>query len=108
LSYILFVRIIISMSNVAAAETAAADALTAIVRAGARVLEREPWRVMRIVRGADSMSMAQLGAELARRRRAGPPSDLNVAIALAQLHTALQTPEFALAWSQWLSDQRGD
>jgi hypothetical protein len=88
-----------------AVETAAADALAAIVSAGARLLEREPWRVMRIVRGAESMSMAELVAEMARRRRIGPPADLNLAIATAQLNAALRAPQFALAWSQWLADR---
>ncbi|MGA2794563.1 MAG: hypothetical protein ABSE69_13725, partial [Roseiarcus sp.] len=65
----------------------------------------EPWRVARIVRGAEAMTIVQLRAHVARRRRGAPPADLNLAIALAQLSLALEAPTFEAAWIAWLSSR---
>ena len=80
---------------------AASDAIGIVIDAGARILPAEPWRVIRIMRGADAMTIAELCAEVARRRRATPSSDLNRAIALAQLSRALESPDFLAAWAEW-------
>ena len=77
----------------------AAKALAAIVETGASILVAEPWRVARIIRGADDMSIHELAAQLARRRRAGPPADLNRAIGMAQLALALKSPRFCAIWA---------
>jgi hypothetical protein len=89
-------------------ETRAAGALAAVVRSGARILEDEPWRIARIVRGADAMTIAELRAHVERRRRAGLPADHNLAIALAQLSLALEAPTFDEIWVAWLSSHRGE
>jgi hypothetical protein len=75
-------------------------AIEAIVEAGARLLIDEPWRVGRIIRGADGMTLRQLADEATRRRALAPPTDFNRALALAQLNRALEAPRFALAWSE--------
>jgi hypothetical protein len=77
---------------------AAYPALAAIVDAGASILLAEPWRVARIIRGADKMTIHELAAQLARRG-GGPPADLNRAIALAQLALALKSPTFCATWA---------
>jgi len=79
--------------------TLAANALAAIVEAGASILVAEPWRVARIIRGADEMTVHELSEQLARRRCAGPPTDLNRAIAMAQLALALKSPRFRARWA---------
>jgi hypothetical protein len=81
----------------------ASSAVAAVIEAGARLFIAQPWRVARVVRGADAMTVAELCAQMARRRRSGPPADLNLAIALAQLSLALQAPAFAAAWADWRS-----
>jgi hypothetical protein len=86
----------------------ASTALAAIIASGARLFIAEPWRVARLVRDADGMSTPELCAWLARRRRAGPPADLNLAIALAQLSLALEEPAFEAAWGAWLSSRCKD
>jgi hypothetical protein len=92
----------VQMTSLAAEATypaLAAKALAAIVETGASILVAEPWRVARIIRGADDMSIHELAAQLARRRRAGPPADLNRAIALAQLALVLKSPGFCTMWA---------
>ena len=79
----------------------ASNAVAAVIEAGARLFIAQPWRVARIVRGADAMTARELCAHVARRRRVGPPADLNLAIALAQLSLALQAPAFDAAWADW-------
>ena len=78
---------------------AALPALAAIVEAGAAILAAEPWRAARIIRGADAMTVHELAAQLARRRRAPPPADLNRAIGMAQLALALKSPRFCAIWA---------
>jgi hypothetical protein len=80
---------------------AAAGAIGAVIEAGARNLIAEPWRVARIIRGADAMTFDELIAEVARRRGAAAVADLNRAIALAQLGRALESRCFRAAWAQW-------
>ena len=82
-------------------DVAAAGAIEAIVEAGARLLIAEPWRVARIIRGADAMTYRELTAEAARRRALPPPGDFNRALALAQLARALDAPSFAAAFAAW-------
>jgi hypothetical protein len=79
----------------------AGSALAAILDAGAEALLLEPWRVGRIIRGAHDLTIDELAAQAARRSRAGPPVDLNLAIALAQLRLALKSPQFRAAWTNW-------
>ncbi|WP_158815343.1 hypothetical protein [Methylocapsa sp. S129] len=96
------------ISSHAAAQNPAAlasDAVASIIEAGGRVLIAQPWRVARIVRGADAMTIDALASHMARRRRAGPPADLNLAIALAQLALAIASPRFRAAWAEWRSAQ---
>jgi hypothetical protein len=81
-------------------EPIAANALAAIIDAGAQALMTEPWRVGRIIGGAQNLTIDELGAQAARRRRAAP-ADLNRAIALAQLSLALKSPLFGAAWTNW-------
>ena len=81
----------------------ASAALAAAIEAGARLFIAEPWRVGRLIRGADTMTVGELRAHVERRGRAGAPADLNQAIALAQLRLALEAPTFEAAWSGWLS-----
>ncbi len=102
-------------SPAAAARTAAPDfaapasgAIAAIIEAGARLFIAQPWRVARLIRGADAMTASELCAELARRRRVGPPADVNLAIALAQLSLASQAPTFEEAWGAWRSSHCGE
>jgi hypothetical protein len=83
----------------------ASGALAAVIEAGARLFITEPWRVARIVRGADAMTVGELCAHVERRRRAGPPTDLNLAIALAQLSLALEAPTFDEIWGARLSSR---
>jgi hypothetical protein len=80
-------------------DAAAADAVEAVVEAGARLLIAEPWRVARIIRGADAMTYRELTAETARRRALPPPADFNRVLALAQLARALEAPPFAAAFA---------
>jgi hypothetical protein len=77
----------------------ASDAIAAIVDAGARALIAEPWRAGRIIRETHELTIDELAAQAAHRRRAGPPADLNQAIALAQLILALKSPRFCAAWT---------
>ena len=77
----------------------AAATIEAIVEAGAERLIAEPWRVSRIVRGAEELAFDQLRAEVERRRVLPPPPNFNRALALAQLTRALAQPAFAAAWS---------
>jgi hypothetical protein len=79
----------------------AADAIAAIIDAGARTLIAQPWQVARIVRRAGEMTIEELTAHIARRRRATPPADLNLAIAIAQLSCALNSPKFRAAWAEF-------
>jgi hypothetical protein len=81
----------------------ASGALAKVIEAGARRFIAEPWRIARLMRGANEMSAPELCAGLARRRRAGPPADLNLAIAWAQLSAALKAPAFEAAWRAWRS-----
>jgi hypothetical protein len=78
----------------------AASAVAAVVDVGAEILVREPWRVGRIVRRADEMTIEELADHTARRRLT-PPADLNLAIAIAQLSFALASPRFRAAWTKW-------
>ena len=80
---------------------ASARALAAVVEAGAKILIEEPWRVSRILPAADQMTIEDLVGQIAGSSRAGPPADLNRAIALAQLHVALKSARFHLAWTRW-------
>jgi hypothetical protein len=91
----------LSLDRVCAAR--ADDALAAVVAAGAGSLIAEPWRVARIIGGADAMTIDELTRQAARRRRTGPSGDLNVAVALAQLNFALASPCFRAAWTHWRS-----
>ena len=84
-------------------EARTAGAIGAVINIGAKNLLAEPWRVARIIRGAHDMSVEELRAQTARRRRAVRPIDLNQAIALAQLGAALQSPHFAAVWTNWRS-----
>jgi hypothetical protein len=93
--------------DAAALEPIAANALAAIVDAGARALIAEPWRASRIIRGAQHLSIEELAAQAARRRRAAP-AVLNQAIALAQLSRALQSPLFRDAWTKWRKGAEGE
>jgi hypothetical protein len=78
----------------------AASAIAAIIDAGVQALIAEPWRVGRIIGGAQHLTIDELDARTARRRRAAP-ADLNQAIALAQLSRALKSPLFRRAWISW-------
>ena len=91
------------VASEAALATGAARAVAAVVEAGAAILIAEPWRIARIVRDADDMTEDELGAEIARRRSAGPPADMNRAIAFAQLALAMKAPKFGAAWAAWRS-----
>lgn len=86
----------------------AAAAIAAVIEAGARLFIAQPWRVARVLRGADAMSARELRACLARRRQAGAPADLNLALALAQLAHAAQAPAFAAAWAAWRAGAAGE
>jgi hypothetical protein len=86
----------------------ASSAVAAVIEAGARLFIAQPWRVARVVRGADAMTAPELCAHMARRRRAAPPADFNLAIALAQLSLALQAPAFAAAWADWRSQRAAE
>ena len=77
----------------------ASDAVTAVIETGAKILLAQPWRVARIVRGADEMTIDELTAHLRRRGRGGPPADLNLAIAVAQLSLALKSQRFQAVWA---------
>jgi hypothetical protein len=76
----------------------AAAAVEAIIEAGAKQLIAEPWRVSRMIRGAEELTFDQLRTEIARRRALPPPADFNRALAVAQLIRALGQPAFAEAW----------
>jgi hypothetical protein len=78
----------------------ASNAVESAVRAGAALLLAEPWRVSRIIRGAEALTLEDLLAEVARRRRLPPAADFNRALALKQLARALDEPGFAAAWSR--------
>ena len=71
------------------------------IQAGAAILAVEPWRVGRIIRGADGMTFQELATEASRRRALPPPADLNRALALAQLICALERPGFAACWAEY-------
>jgi hypothetical protein len=90
-----------------ALEPIAANALAAIIDAGAQALIAEPWRVGRIIGGAQNLDIDELAARTARRRRAAP-ADLNRAIALAQLSRALKSPLFRDAWTNWRVGAAGE
>jgi hypothetical protein len=77
----------------------AASAVEAVVEAGAKRLIAEPWRVARIVRGAEAMTFQELAAEAARRRALPPNPDFNRALAFAQLSRALKSPAFAASFA---------
>jgi hypothetical protein len=77
----------------------AAGAVEAVIEAGAARLIAEPWRVNRIIRGAEGLTLEQLRAKIAWRRALPPPADFNRALALAQLARALDEPSFAATWS---------
>jgi hypothetical protein len=78
----------------------AEKAIEAAIQAGAAILAGEPWRVARIIRGADGMTLQELAAEVSRRRALPPSSDFNRALALAQLSCALNRPGFAAGWAE--------
>jgi hypothetical protein len=82
----------------------AASAVEAIVEAGAGLLIAEPWRVARIIHGADRLTFEDLAAEIARRRAQPPPADFNRALALAQLARAVERPAFAATWARRASN----
>ena len=88
-------------------EPIAANALAAIIDAGVQALIAEPWRVGRIIGGAQNLDIDALAARTARRRRA-TPADLNQAIALAQLKRALKSPLFGAAWADWRMGATGE
>jgi hypothetical protein len=90
-----------------ALEPIAANALAAIIDAGVQALIAEPWRVGRIIGGAQNLDIDALAARTARRRRA-TPADLNQAIALAQLSRALKSPLFRSAWANWRIGAAGE
>ena len=77
----------------------AARAVEATIEVGAERLIAEPWRVSRIIRGADGMTFQELAAEAARRRALPPNGDFNRALALAQLARALKSPAFAASFA---------
>jgi hypothetical protein len=87
-----------SSAGARALASCAAAAVEAVIEAGAARLIAEPWRVSRIIRGADGLSLEQLRIAV-RRRRALPYADFNRALAFAQLARALDQPSFAAAWS---------
>lgn len=89
----------------AAPPTLASEAFGAVVEAGVAVLLAEPWRIARIIRGAQTMTLHELAAEIARKRRAGPPVDINRAIAFAQLARAAKSPGFAEIWAAWREER---
>lgn len=89
----------------AQATTRAADALAAVIEAGARILIAEPWRAGRIVPGAEDMTFDEISSTVARRRQT-PFADLNRAIAFAQLRRALASPGFRTAWDASRSRQQ--
>jgi hypothetical protein len=84
----------------------AEKAIQAAIQAGAAILAVEPWRVARIIRGADGMTFQELASEASRRRALPPPADLNRALALAQLLCALERPGFAACWAEHARDYR--
>ena len=84
------------------------SALVAIIEAGGEILIAQPWRVARIIRKADVMTIDEVASHVARRRRAGPLADLNTAIALAQLSHALKSPRFRAAWVDWRNGVSGE
>jgi hypothetical protein len=86
----------------------AADALSAVVEAGASILIQEPWRVGRIIRDAEAMTFEALCESLARRRAMAPPADFNRAIALAQLALAMKSPVFHACWVAWRRGRQGE
>jgi hypothetical protein len=85
----------------------AASAIAAIIDAGVQALIAEPWRAGRIIAGAQHLTIDELDARTARRRRAAP-ADLNQAIALAQLSRALKSPLFREAWTNWRTGVAGE
>ena len=87
-------------AGIDAVEPVAANALAAIIDAGAQALIAEPWRASRIIRDAEYLTIDELDARMARRRRAAP-ADINQAIALAQLSRALKSPLFRRRWTSW-------
>jgi hypothetical protein len=76
----------------------AEQAVEAALRTGAAILAAEPWRIGRIIRGADDLTLQELAGEVVRRRRLPPPADFNRVVALAQLARALEFPGFAARW----------
>jgi hypothetical protein len=80
---------------------AAASSLAAVVEAGVKILIEQPWRVARIVPGADRMTIDGLVGHIARRGRADAAAEFDRSIALAQLHAALKSRRFHLAWARW-------
>ena len=79
----------------------AAGAVEAVIKAGAAQLIAEPWRVSRIIRGAESLSCEALRMEVARRRALPNAADFNLCLALAQLASALERPAFVASWRAW-------
>ena len=88
--------------------TRASRSIETIVEAGAALLIAEPWRVGRIVRGAESLTLTELRNEAARRRSFGAPADFNRSLAFAQLARALERQAFATAWTKWRARERTD
>lgn len=87
------------MTETQALASSASAAVEAIIEAGAARLIAEPWRVNRIICGAERLTLEQLRTKLAWRRALPPPADFNRALALAQLARALDEPSFAATWS---------
>jgi hypothetical protein len=79
----------------------ASRAIAAIVEEGAGILAAQPWRVGRIIGGAEAMTIDELAARIVSRGVAGAPADFNRALALAQLGLALKSPRFRAAWADW-------
>ena len=77
----------------------ATAAVEAVIEAGAALLIAEPWRVNRIIRGAEGLTLEQLRAKIAWRCAPPSPADFNRALALAQVARALDEPSFATMWS---------
>ena len=82
----------------------AAKAIDASVQAEAAILAVEPWRIARIIRGADGMTVQELAKEVSRRRALPPSADFNRILALAQLACALERPGFAASWAKHARD----
>ena len=89
----------VSSTQPQALASRATAAVEAVIQAGAARLIAEPWRVNRIIRGAEGLTLEQLRTKIAWRRALPPPADFNRALALAQLARAADEPSFAATWS---------